>query len=121
MARNPFSSNRIGISESLGMKWSDVDFVQQEIVVRRTWIQGQVGKPKTQASAAPVSLRPLLADAMNQWRAMTAYAKDDDWVFASTRKRGKQPREGGVAAADHLRPRAIVAGVISLDYKGRLG
>jgi integrase len=109
------------ISESLGLKWSDVDFTGQQIFVRRTWIQGKVGKPKTEASAAPVPMSSLLADAMSAWRAETIYASDSDWVFASARSHGKRPREGGIMAADYLRPAAIKAGVVGADFKGRLG
>lgn len=109
------------ISESLGLQWADVDFIGQQIHVRRTWIQGKVGKPKTDASAAPVPMTQMLADALREWRAETPYAGDDDWVFASFRSGGKRPREGGVAAQDYLRPAAIKAGVITAEYKGRLG
>ena len=109
------------ISESLGLKWSDIDFAGKLINVRRTWLQGKVGKPKTKAAAAPVPLGPALAKAMSEWRATTDYGADEDWVFASHKTKGKQPREGGVAAADYLRPAAIRAGVISADYVGRFG
>ena len=109
------------ISESLGLKWMDVDFAGRQIIVRRTWIQGKVGKPKTTASAAPVPMAETLAAVMSAWKKLTTHPGENDWVFPSTRKHGLQPREGAIAAADHLRPAAIKAGVIPEGFVGRFG
>jgi integrase len=109
------------ISESLGLKWMDIDFTGQQIFVRRTWIQGKVGRPKTAASASAVPMAETLASVMNAWKEETPYPGDDDWVFPSLRKHGKQPREGAIAAADYLRPAAIKAGVIPEGFVGRFG
>lgn len=109
------------ISESLGLQWQDIDFVGQKISVRRTWLQGQVGTPKTAASQAAVPMNPLLAEAMRNWRSETPYSKDTDWVFASARRNGKQPREGNMLAADHLRPAAVKVGVLPKNSKMRFG
>jgi hypothetical protein len=40
-----------------------------------------IDKPKTKASKAPVAISPQLAWYLRQWRRMTPYAQDDDWVF----------------------------------------
>jgi integrase len=109
------------ISESLGLKWMDLDFTGQQIFVRRTWIQGKVGRPKTAASASTVPMAETLAAVMNAWKMKTQYPGENDWVFPSLRKHGKQPREGAIAAADYLRPAAIKAGVIPKGYAGRFG
>jgi integrase len=50
------------ISECLGLQWHDVDFADQRIHVRRTWVHGRLGSPKTKASKAPVPMHSLLAD-----------------------------------------------------------
>jgi integrase len=109
------------ISESLGLQWSDVDFVAQKIAVKRTWLQGRVGEPKTSASAAPVPMHPLPGEAMLRWRVETPYAGESDWVFASFKLRGKQPREGNMIGADYLRPAAVRAGVLAEGDKRRFG
>ena len=44
------------ISECLGLQWQDLDFPNQKIHVRRTWLDGQIGKPKTKASSQPVAM-----------------------------------------------------------------
>ena len=62
-----------------------------------------------------------LARVMQDWRSGSPYAKDADFVFPSFKKKGTQPREGSVLAADHIRRAAIEAGVLAVDYKGRFG
>lgn len=109
------------ISESLGLQWSDVDFVNKKITVRRTWLQGRIGEPKTEVPAAPVPMHPILGEAMLRWRAQTPYAAEYDWVFASCKLKGKQPREGNLIAADYLRPGALRSGVLAQENKQRIG
>jgi integrase len=92
------------------------------IHVRRTWTCGQVGLPKTKASKGPVPLHPLLAEFMLRWKAETAYSESGDWVFASFRLQGKQPRVANMLVEDYLRPAAAKAGILSShrDDCGRL-
>ena len=66
-------------------------------------------------------MHPALAQALQAWRQESLYHRDNDWVFASTRSKGKTPRSAGVAAQDYLRPAAVKAGVIPKDHKGRFG
>jgi integrase len=108
----PTIGTGLRISESLGLKWMDIDFAGQQIFVRRTWIQEKVGRSKTAASASAVPMAETLATIMNTWKKETPYPGEDDWVFLSLRKHGRQPREGAIAGADYLRPAAIKAGVI---------
>jgi Phage integrase family len=51
----------------------------------------------------------------------TPYAGESDWVFASFKLRGKQPREGNMIGADYLRPAAVRAGVLAEGDKRRFG
>lgn len=44
----------------------------------------------------------------------TLYSKPADWVFASERLEGKQPRVDNMLVEDHLRPAAVKAGVPEL-------
>src|SRR5438876_4788989 len=69
------------ISECLGLQWHDVDFANQRIHVRRTWVQGRMGSPKTQASKAPVPLHSLLAESMGKWKQESPYSEPGDWVL----------------------------------------
>ena len=46
------------------------------------------------------------------WHHQTPYAEPSDWMFASFKLKGRQPRTASILAADHLRPAAISAGVV---------
>jgi integrase len=103
------------ISEALGLQWRDVEYVNDQIVVCRTWLRGEIGDPKTVASGAPVAMGLVLAQYMREWHKATPYARPTDWVFASSKMKGKQPRVSNMLASDHLRPAAIAAGVKIAD------
>jgi integrase len=109
------------ISEALGLKWSDVDYDNHRIHVRRKWKYGIIGPLKTKASKADVAMHPLLAEFMGVWQKETAYGKPEDWVFASRKLNGIQPRTGNMVSEDYLRPAAIKAGIIGRDERVRFG
>ena len=67
---------------------------------------------KTEQSEAPATMSPTLAEVLKCWHQQTSYAKPSDWIFASSRLKGRQPRTASILAADHLRPAAISAGVV---------
>jgi hypothetical protein len=56
-------------------------------------------------------LTDLLADCLRSWHRETMYARPTDWIFASTRSKGRKPRSSSMLTSDHLRPAAIAAGV----------
>jgi integrase len=109
------------ISECLGLQWQDVDFLNHRILIRRTWIDGQIGKPKTKTSGRPVPMSDLLAEVILNWKQQTPYSKPEDWVFGSTRMKGRQPRTGSVMAQSYLRPAAVRLGILVEQDKRRFG
>ena len=109
------------VSECLGLQWQDVDFLNQKISVRRTWIASKVGKPKSPASKAPVPMHPLLAGFMQDWYQATPYSQSGDWVFASARMKGKQPRSASILVEDYVRPAAVKVGILTADDSRRFG
>jgi len=109
------------ISECLGLQWQDLDFLHQQIHVRRTWLGGQMGKPKTKASSQPVAMGEMLADIMQRWQKETPYAEPQDWVFPSFKLRGRKPRTGSIMAQDYLRPAAVKAGILAAEDRRRFG
>lgn len=115
------SATGLRISECLGLQWQDVSFEESQIHVRRTWTCGEVGLPKSKASKAPVPLHLLLAEFMQAWKNETLYSQPSDWVFASVRCKGKQPRVANMLVEDHLRPAAVKAGVIADGDPCRFG
>ena len=53
-----------------------------------------------------------LATVLKVWRQTTMYAADEDLLFPSCRKQGKQPRLGSMIVEDYVRPAAIASGVL---------
>lgn len=80
------------ISKALGLRWSDVDWARLLINIRRAWKYGRLGEPKSKASKAPVQMHEVLAAILQAWRQETAYEKDEDFIFASAKAHGSQPR-----------------------------
>ncbi len=52
----------------------------------------------------------MIADLLS-WRADTKYAKDEDWVLASPRRKGRQPYWPDALMKRHIRPAAKRAGI----------
>ncbi len=107
--------------EAFGLQWGDLDWAKNLIHIRRCWSKSVITEGKNRISMSQVAMHPALAEAMAAWRQQTTYGLDTDWVFASKRNRGKQPRTPGCAAQDYLRPAAVKAGVVPEDYIGRFG
>ena len=102
-------------SEALALVWSNFDFEHGVIRIERGFVDGLIGDPKSIASRGTVEMHKALAAVMQAWRKETIYAADTDFVFASERKKGKQPRLGSMLSVDYVRPAAIRAGVIKAD------
>ena len=95
--------------------WSDIDWKKMKINIRRDWVDGELGRPKSRASKAPVEMHETLANLLQVWRQESPYSKDSDFLFPSFKLHGKQPRLGSMIVQDYIRPAAVSAGVIPDD------
>jgi len=109
------ASTAVRASEACGLKWRDIIWNKNQIMIDRRWTAACIDKPKTKASKAPVALTEQLAWFLRQWRCMTPYAQDEDWVFPSFKMHGKIPMCAGIFVTDYLRPAALAAGVQIAD------
>jgi integrase len=98
-------------SELFALKWSDIDFWNLVIEVRRSICEGLVGNCKTAASRSPIPLSLDVAADLWLWKENTSYAAPDDWVFASPRLKGKSSRRPDVVLAKVIQPAALRAGI----------
>ena len=103
----------IRYSEIAGLQWKDVDWDENCIRIERRWIRGNIDAPKTKASKAPVAMSEVLSAYLMAWRKETMYGKDTDWIFASSRTKGKTPRVGNMLVRSYLYPAAVKAGVLT--------
>lgn len=109
------ASTGLRASEIAGLQWRDIDWDSQLIDIRRTWIKGRIGKPKSPDSEAPMPMSPVLAACLREWQKTAQYAKLTDWVFASKKTKGRTPRVGNMIVADYLYPAAVKAGVLTVQ------
>jgi integrase len=109
------ASTAIRASEACGLKWRDISWDENQIKIERRWTAACIDKPKTKASKAPVSMSQHLAWFLRQWRRVTPYAQDDDWIFPSFKMHGAIPMSAGIFVTDHLRSAAIAAGIQIAD------
>ena len=93
-------------SELIGLKWLDVNFEELELSVTRSVYRQRVGRCKTEISRKPVPLDPWVAEELLSWKRAAPYNQPEDWVFASTRKRGKQPYSPDSLLKRCIRPAA---------------
>jgi integrase len=98
-------------SEMLSLRWADVLWEEERIRISKRWSKGEDGETKTKASDGYVPLHAVLAHFLREWRAQTAYAADEDFVFPSFRAKGRVPLSASIFVADHLRPAAKRAGI----------
>lgn len=99
------------VSEALGLKWEDIDFIKGLANVLRSVVDGSVGRCKTEVSQQPVPLDRLTLDELQVWRSKTSYAQGSDWIFASDRKFGEMPVWANASLSKVLKPAARRAGI----------
>lgn len=98
-------------SELFGLKWGDIDFAQNTMNVVRSIVYGVVGPCKTESSQKPVPAQPTVLNALIDWRQVCRYNNSGDWVFASSRHRGRTPIWGQAILRRYIRPVAQRAGI----------
>jgi integrase len=96
--KNPFrtiSYVQIGeglrISESLGLRWADIDWLHGKLYVRRSIVRQRIGDTKTTTSEAALPVGPELAEILKAWRQDSQFCGDTDWIFASPAQLGRLP------------------------------
>jgi integrase len=99
------------VSELLALRWRDVDFNNLELQVTRSIWHQIVGDCKTEASAKPVPLDSYMADDLRRWQRQSAYATNDDYIFASETMKGKQPYWPDNLMKRHILPVARANGI----------
>src|SRR5215831_2639110 len=102
-------------SELSGLKWSDISFEDKALTPSRSIVAQHVGDVKTEASGKAIPLDDTLIEELLLWRAETPYADDGNYVFASTKRKGKQPYWMSKIMQIYIKP---VAAKLAIPLKG---
>jgi len=73
------------ISEVLGLQWRDFDWDTRQVQIRRSWVCGHVGEPKTENSRRPMPVDLALETILREHRRRSPSSLQSEWVFPSQR------------------------------------
>lgn len=79
------------ISEALALRWSDVDWLDSCLSIRRGIVERVVDDVKTEGSAKTFNLASELLDRLKSWKQLSNFSGAEDWIFASPLKLGRLP------------------------------
>jgi integrase len=71
------------IGKALALKWSDLDFDNHKLMVKRAIYEGQEQSTKTKASERTKRIGPALLKALETHKELSVYVTPDDYVFAN--------------------------------------
>src|SRR5258708_21930810 len=94
-------------SELAALKWSDFDWQNLSVYIRRAIVSGRLDDVKTEDSEAPLPLDPALAEVIFEWRRKTEFSAASDFVFASPYMAGEKPYTPWNMQHNHLSPAAV--------------
>jgi integrase len=78
-------------SETLALRWGDVDWLGSSLSIRRGIVNQIVGDVKTQGSAKTFHLAGELLERLKSWKQSSQFSGTEDWIFASPFKLGRLP------------------------------
>jgi len=73
------------ISEVLGLQWRDFDWETRQVQIRRSWVCGRAGEPKTENSRRPMPGDLALEKILREHRRRLPSSLQSEWVFPSKR------------------------------------
>jgi integrase len=90
--------------ELIALRWRDIDFERRQANVTHSMWRNVEGDTKTEASRKPVPLPGLVVEVLKNWRSAAFYRSDEDFLFPSVAKNGKQPITPDMILKRHIRP-----------------
>jgi integrase len=99
-------------SEFIALTWRDIDPLLIQVNVLRSCVRNHFGDTKTEASRRPVPLHSSVVQCLNEWRKKSKHNGDDDFLFPSNRKEGKQPITPDMVLKKVIRPALVRAKII---------
>lgn len=79
------------ISECLGLKWSDIDWLSCTLNIERGIVRQRVDDVKSVNSGRKMTIDDEMLEVLKLWKQATEFRGDGDWIFASPLKLGRLP------------------------------
>jgi integrase len=79
------------ISECLGLKWGDVDWLNGKLRIERGIVCQNVDEVKTINSERAMGIDAELVAVLKAWKQSSQFSSEEDWIFASPVKIGRLP------------------------------
>jgi len=79
------------ISECLGLRWSDVDWLDFKLHIRRGIVRQRVGETKTEYSNRPLSIDAGMLEVLKSLKQASQFPTNEGWMFAAPVKLGRLP------------------------------
>jgi integrase len=98
-------------SEMFALRWSDICANTMQVYVTKGIVRNHIGNAKTEASRRPVPLNRAVLGILSQWRAVSHYNSERDYLFPSVRKNGTQPLFPDMILNKYIRPALKLAGI----------
>ena len=98
------------ISECLGLRWSDVDWLNSKLQIRRGIVRQRVGETKTEYSNRPLTIDARMLEVLKSLKQASQFPTSEDWMFAAPAKLGRLPWSAD-AVNDAYRKAATAAGI----------
>jgi len=78
-------------SELLGLKWKHVDWLNSRLSVEQRIYRQQVDDTKTRESSGQLNLDASVLRVLKNWRQVTQFRGEEDWIWASPTQLGRLP------------------------------
>jgi integrase len=98
-------------SELAALKWSDFDWQDLSVYIRRAIVSGRLDDVRTEYSEAPLPLDPALAEVIFEWKRKAEFCSNSDFVFVSPFTAGEKPYTPWNVQHNQLSPAAVRAGL----------
>jgi integrase len=102
--------------ELLGLRWGDVDWEAKRIRVRRSYVRGEFGAPKSRRLSRSVPLTDRLAGELQRLSNATSFTADEGLVFAHPASRKMGTPLDGSKALKRFKEALVRAGVRDVRF-----
>lgn len=101
-------------SEITGLKWADFDWAERKLSLQRGVVNGRTGETKNEFRDRAIPLADELVEELLEFRRLSPFANESDWVFASPSSQGHKPFYPENILKRYIRPAAEKANIEGL-------